>query len=66
MANIKEATKFQLCVWADGTTCEPSDVSEYFWMSDDYIIIDEKTTLYELVSWVGKGIAKDILEELYS
>lgn len=66
MANIKDATQFELCVWCDGTSCEPSDLHGYSWMSDDYMVVTEKTTLHELVQWVGLEIAKDILNELYS
>jgi len=66
MANIKEATEFELYVWCDGTTCEPSDVCDYSWMSDDFMVVTEKTPMHELVSWVGEEIAKDILNELYS
>lgn len=66
MANIKQATQFELCVWADGTSCELIDLPEYSWMSDDFIIVTNKTPMHELVSWVGEDIAKDILNELYN
>lgn len=37
-----------LCVWPDDTYCYRSEIEQYTWMSDDFMIISvHNTALYE-------------------
>ena len=35
----KYTSKRNLCVWPDSTWCYLSDLEEYSWMSDDYVLV---------------------------
>lgn len=51
-----------LCVWADGTVAIKSEVDsgDYHYMSDDYVVITEDTT----IGWI-LSLDSSIQEALY-
>lgn len=54
----------EMYVWADGTTrFEGDEMPSY--MSDDYMVVDGKTTFNEIVLWVGMEAARDVAKEYH-
>ena len=48
MTNIQPISNEDLIVWPNGTVCMRSELQEYHWMSDDYIVVSVNDPSYQL------------------